>query len=316
MVILIFGEVVPKNLGLHYPDQVSKVTAFFIYWISKAIYPVSFTFTKLTQFFINRWGEKSPETALSKYEIKSIIHLSYKRGLLRKEETELIEKIVNFSHMEIQNLMFPRKDLLALSLKEPMSRAWELMEKYGFGKILIYRDNIDHIVGFLHIRDFIKREWEPERPIQSYPYFLRDVHFIPETKGPIEVLKLLRAKKVSFGVVLDEYGGTAGIVTVNQIIKNIIGEYVKESPDKEDQLFITKENELIVNAHSVNLRHVKEWFRLEEEWNNEEETVASYVLRKLDKIPVEGETFQTRFLKWTVLVMKENSISKVGIKRR
>lgn len=311
--ILIFGEVIPKNIGMTYPAQVARINSYAFILIRKILYPVTILFTKMTYFFINIWG-KEQETHMSKHELKYVLHLSHKKGILKKEETELIEKIINFAHTEIWNLMIPRKDLLAISSGCRLGEAWEKMKATSSSKMVVFRDNIDHITGFLHINDVMKHVELFHENIENVPGLLREVHMVPETKNPVEVLKNLRAKKVSFAVVLDEYGGTAGLITINAIMKKIIGACIEESGRRERQIVQLRPGEIVVNGSTL-LREIKDYFQIKGDWENEEENVASFLLQQFDKIPFSGEKIISLGLGWEVAELKNHSISRVKIKR-
>ena len=310
--ILVFGEVIPKNIGLAFPSQLARFNAYFFVAIRKLFFPLTFLLTKMTIFFINLWG-KEQETHMSKHELRYVLHLSHKKGILKKEETELIEKIINFAHTEIWNLMIPRKDLLAISSQCRLGEAWEKMKGTSSSKMVVYQDNIDHITGFLHINDVMKHTEKFHESILEIPGLLREVHMVPETKNPVEVLKNLRAKKVSFAVVLDEYGGTAGLITINAIMKKIIGACIEESSRKEKQIVHIRPGEIVVNGN-VLLREIKDHFAINGEWSNEEDTVASFLLEQFDKIPQSGEKISALGLTWEVVELKTHSISRVKIK--
>lgn len=316
ILLLIFGEVVPKNIGLYYPKKLAALISYPIYFFQKLLLPITLLLTKLTNFLMKSWTKKENDASMSQYEIRSIIKLSHQRGILNKEESDLIEKIVNFSHMEIGSLMFPRNNLLGIEEHESLDRAWKLMQENRFSKLLVYKENLDQILGFLHIRDLIHKEWSVDKAICDLDELIRPAHFVPDTKSPIEVLKILRSKKASFGVVLDEYGGTAGLITVNHIIRTIIGEYAEDSFQAEKGVFFIGKNEIIVNANRVSLREIKNFYKQQDEyWEDEEETVASFILKELDQIPEEGMGFERYQLFWQVMKMRERSIFKVRVRR-
>jgi putative hemolysin len=187
------------------------------------------------------------------------------------------------------------------------------MKGTSSSKMVVYQDNIDHITGFLHINDVMKHTEKFHESILEIPGLLREVHMVPETKNPVEVLKNLRAKKVSFAVVLDEYGGTAGLITINAIMKKIIGACIEESSRKEKQIVHIRPGEIVVNGN-VLLREIKDHFAINGEWSNEEDTVASFLLEQFDKIPQSGEKISALGLTWEVVELKTHSISRVKIK--
>lgn len=311
-IVLVFGEVLPKNLGLNYTAAVAKMTSYPVYFLRKILFPITYPLALLTNFLIKK-GENEEEF-FSKSEIRSVLRYSRQRGILKRDETDLIERIVNFSHMDLETLLIARKDLQALNLKASLEEAWQLMREHNFSKLLVFKENIDNIIGFLHIRDLFEIENKENLLIEDCKDTLRKIHFVPETKNPVEVLKILRAQKVSFAVVLDEYGGTAGVLTFNSIIRSIIGEYLEETGFKTPDFFLALKNLLVVNA-TLSMARVKEHFKIENEWEDEEDTVASFVLKKTDKIPEVGEEFKAYGLSWKVIAMKDHSIDRVRVQR-
>lgn len=313
-VVLLFGEVLPKNFALNYAPQVAAILVYPLILFKKIFYPLSFIFSKLAHFFIGLWGKEN-DSLLSKSEIKYIISLCQQKGVLRKEETDLIQKIIHFSHADIRSMMVPRKELLSISESEVLEQAWEVMKKTYSTKLLVYVKNIDNLIGFIHLKDLIFQKNYFSLPIRNHKNLLRDLHFISETKTPLEVLKVLRKRKVSFVVVLDEYGGTAGIITLNGILQSILGGFMDERDRKKKYIEMLSSHEIILKGNYFNLGDVKKLLKIEEEWESEDEKVVSFLIRFLEDIPSEGQLVFALGLCWEILEVKNNAITKIGIKK-
>lgn len=313
LLVLIFGEVLPKNFALQYPEKVAKVTVYPFALLKKIFFPFSYLFYKLSKVLTNLIGD-SDHSGFTHNEIRQIISLSHEKGVLNKDEKTLIQTIINFSHTEIRNLMIPRKDLLAVSDTELLGKVWRLMKENNASKILVYKNTIDNIVGFIHLKDILTRQDEFNLNIKNIRNILREAHFVPESKKPAQCLKIMRQKKVSFIVVLDEYGGTSGIVTLNQMMKSIMGSSLEENTGKKYWSEINPK-EIIVSGNYFRLREVKDFFKLEEDIADGEERVGAFLLEKMDRQPEAGDKTKLMGLDWEILEMKENSINRLRIKK-
>ncbi len=313
-IVLIFGEILPKNLALNHSRPVALILVYPLMFFKKLFYPLSYLLSHLAQFFINLWG-KDQYSFLSKNEIKHIISLSQQNGLLTKEETDLIQKIINFAHTDLKTIMIPRKELLAIANSDLIEKAWYLMKNSYSARLIVYQKNIDNIVGFVHLKDFIDCQGDFNKPLKNQQGLIREVHFISETKNPVQILRFLRQKKASFVVVLDEYGGTAGIITLNGILQAILGGFIDDKKNHLKNFYLINSKEVILHGTDFRLFDVKEILKINGEWENENEKVVSFVVQSLGKIPKTGQTLKILGLFWEILEVKNNAITSLRIKK-
>lgn len=313
-IVLIFGEILPKNLALNHSRPVALILVYPLMFFKKLFYPLSYLLSHLAQFFINLWG-KDQYSFLSKNEIKHIISLSQQKGLLTKEETDLIQKIINFAHTDLKTIMIPRKELLAIANSDLIEKAWNLMKNSYSARLIVYQKNIDNIVGFVHLKDFIDCQGDFNKPLKNQQGLIREVHFISETKNPVQILRFLRQKKASFVVVLDEYGGTAGIITLNGILQAILGGFIDDKKNHLKNFYLINSKEVILHGTDFRLFDVKEILKINGEWENENEKVVSFVVQSLGKIPKTGQTLKILGLFWEILEVKNNAITSLRIKK-
>ncbi|HCL57225.1 MAG TPA: hypothetical protein DHW82_09500 [Spirochaetia bacterium] len=316
LILLIFGEVLPKNLALKKAQKLSNLVAYPIYLLRQILFVPAFLVGRST-YHLTRLFAADEEKGFSKSEIKYVIALSREKGILTPDEAELIQKIIRFSHTEIKNLLLPRNQLIALSEEETLQKVWEVMKTEYFSKLLIYKENIDNIIGFIHLKDILNfKEDLKSKRIKNTLSLLREIHFIPESKNPVDALKILRMKKVSFAAVLDEYGGTSGIITINGILRHIIGESVEDSVKKTNDIQKIDANTLIIHhTADITLARIKKIFQIEKEWHNEEDKIIRFLLEKFDRIPAEKDILQSLGLNWEILEVSNHAVKKIKVTR-
>lgn len=313
-IVLIFGEILPKNLALNYSGPMASILVYPLMLFKKIFYPLSYLLSILAQFFINLWG-KAQDSFLSKSEMKHIISISQKKGLLTKEETDLIQKIINFAHTDLKTIMIPRKELLAIANTDFIKKAWDLMKNSYSARLIVYQKNIDNIVGFVHLKDLLDCQENFDKPLKNQQGLIREVHFISETKNPVQILRFLRQKKASFVVVLDEYGGTAGIITLNGILQAILGGFIDDKNNHLKNFYLINSKEVILHGTDFRLFDVKEILKINSDWDNENDKVVSFMVQSLGKIPKTGQTLKALGLFWEILEVKNNAITSLRIKK-
>lgn len=282
---LILGELVPKRVALAHPERFSILVARFIFFLSRVLKPVVKVLSASTDF-ISRLLGVSAETPLSVTDEEIRLLISEQR-ILPLEERRLIDEVFDFGDTLAYEVMTPRTDIVCIEETATLEEVLSLFIKSHFSRLPVYREDIDNIVGFLHMKDVLPylQEGKLSKPVLE---MVRPIHFVPATKRVIELLRELQQRRIHMAIVLDEYGGTAGLVTIEDLLEELVGE-IRDEHDRETSPYRRiKEDEYLVNA-SVPIGSLNELLGLEIPESEEFQTLGGLIMEVLGKIPEEGE---------------------------
>ncbi len=235
---------------------------------------------------------------------------------LDPDEKEWIENIVDFKDMTASAVMTPRTDMVCLEVQTPLSEALALATKEGHSRLPVYKDRLDVIVGIFYVKDILPHVLSKEDFLETVPLekLMRKPYFIPETKKVPDLLREFRARRLHMAIVLDEYGGTAGLVTIEDILEEIVGEIEDEFDTGEEELFRVLEKgrkaEVDARAH---VREVNEILDTEIPEDEDYETIGGFVCSALGRIPAKDEIFERDGIRFKVLEAGERSVGKLRI---
>ena len=311
LIILITAEFMPKVFFQIYANQLLKVFALPAYFFYLLFYPFSSFVMWISDFvlkvFFKTKGDYVP-LSFSKIELVDYISEQMENAPEKNEvdsEVQMFQNALEFSGVKAREIMIPRTELVAVELNETIEKLIATFVSSGFSKILIYKENIDDILGYVHSFDMFKK-----------PKNIKDVLIpivnIPETIQINEVLNLLTRKRKSMAVVLDEYGGTSGIVTLEDIVEELFGE-IEDEHDKEK--FIEERismNEYLFSAR-LKVEYLNETYRLEIPESEEYETLGGFILVHTEEIPIQGEVIQIPPFIITIESCSQTKIEKVKL---
>jgi len=309
--ILLFGEVAPKSLAVRYPEDFALATVHPLRLIHRLLWPLRWPVLSLIGLLGAR-GEKG-SGSISDEEFESVIEGGLRDGVYRPEEAELIRRILALRRTVAKELMTPRREMFALQKETTVAEAVATIRKQFFARIPVYDGTIDRIVGVVLAKDLLKAARSRLRQSQI-ERFCRQVPFVPETKRASELLSLLLSERTHLAVVVDEYGGTEGIVTVEDILEEIVGEILDEK-DKE-----VKE---IVPVGPLTYR-VMASTRIEQFAKaigvalpqGDYDTVGGFITTRLGAIPTPGQKLRQGRLEFEVLATESSRIVSLLVKVR
>ena len=283
LIILFFGEIIPKYFARELADQFVVITSLPLRIISYLLYP----FVKITSAFSNRIMQSSSVKSDSIYhlfdkeDIKGLVKESESAGIVDKRDSELIGKVIALGDQRVYEAMTPRTDIVGIELNKEISDALLTFIESGFSKLPVYEENLDNIKGILLAKDLFQ---SPE----SIKDILREVSFIPETKKSFEVLNDFMERRNSIAIVVDEHGGTAGIITMEDILEELFGE-IKDEFDVDEEICRKVATDSYIVSGKVEIDHINEKYNLSIE-EGDYETLAGYVTSGIGRIPAQGET--------------------------
>lgn len=296
--LLLFGELLPKYFASEIADKTLLLTALPLRIFSFMIFPfvkaASTASEKLTQ------STSIEADALShlfdKEEMKELVKESHEAGVVDKKESDIIEKVIELGEQRAYETMTPRTDIIGVEINQTIIEALTIFIDSGFSKLPVYEDNLDNIKGIILAKDIFKSP-------QTLKGIIRKVSFMPETKKSFDVMNEFLDKKISIAIVIDEFGGTAGIVTMEDILEELFGEIKDEFDVDEDICRKITANSYIISG-KVELDHINEKYELNIE-EGDYETIAGYVISKLGRIPAQGETVEID--NYTILIARAAS---------
>ncbi|MFC1481249.1 hemolysin family protein [Candidatus Neomarinimicrobiota bacterium] len=311
VIILLFGEVMPKILAMRYAANFARVTSWPVKWLVILLYPVGRVIYGLTSF-VARLTRIKPETIFtSEEELRNLADVGHDRGTLEESEKQIIHSILEFSDTAVHEVMTPRVDIMALEARAGIKEAIEIVRDRQFSKIPVFKESIDDIKGILYAKDIL--------PYLNGPYpdvnlirLSRQPFFIPESKGIASLLQDFKAKRTSIAIVVDEFGGTAGLVTLEDVVEEVLGELRDPYDLGEAEISSTGEDEFMVDA-AVTLDDLTDWLNLSFPEERDYDTLGGFLFDQFDDIPEVGQKIMHDQRCYTVKVLDGNRISKVHI---
>lgn len=316
LLIVVFGELIPKVWASKNPLKFSRICAIPLYFMSTVLYPVSETLTELIKLSISKLKFDKTKIAMKPDELTELAKLSHERGTIVEEEQGLIHSIVSFRSVAVHEVMTPRVDVVAVSDDTDFDELLGIINSSGHSRLPLYKDDLDNILGVIYAKDilpFIKNNSGREK--FSLGSIARAVIFVPKTKMINNMMHEFQEKKMHIAVVVDEYGGTAGVVTLEDILEEIIGEIRDEYDKEENPVTKLSENEFIALG-KVSIDDLNELLNTDISSENEDfETLAGLVLNHAGHIPKEGYSFKLANHKFTVKEVFNKRIKKVQINK-
>lgn len=316
LVIILFGEIIPKTFGSYRGERVLMSLNWFTTLIVVLFKPLTKILNWLSFLFLSPLGfhkGMTPHT-ISLEEVKAVVEMGEEHGSVEEEEKKMIHGVFSLGHTYVYEVMIPRVDMVALEANTPLEEALNIFVEGGHSRVPIYEETIDNVIGIVHSKDILRKLITCQEEEFTLKEVMREVYFIPETKKVDDLLREMRAKKVSLAIVLDEYGGVAGLVALEDLIEEIVGD-IKDEFDKEEiesELTKISDNQYIAQGR-VLLEDLQEILGLDFPEERSYETLAGYIYAKSGHLPQTGEIIEDGFLKMEVLEVKGRRISKVKL---
>lgn len=311
-VTLVIGELAPKRLGLQKAVAVAKVAAIPLTWLAVAVTPVIWVLGKSTDAVAALLGARRGQSGpgITEEEIKILVT---EQGSLHDEEKRMIHEILDLGDTVAREIMVPRVDLTLLEDDVTVAAAYRVFRDTGFSRIPVYHDDPDTIVGVALLKDVVEPIAEG-RGAESLTDHVRPPVFVPETKPIIDLLGEMRRAKNHMVVVVDEYGGTAGVVTIEDIVEEVIGDVADEFD--RDHVFVTGagDGSWVVDGR-LSVDDAQEILGLPMEQSEEYDTLAGWVLSELGHIPVAGESVRAGDFDVRVATVRRRRIARLRVTR-
>ena len=285
ILVLVLGEISPKIIAREYSEEVALFLAPFVKALIIVMTPLTFIFMGLKVLLKKIFGKKT-EPEFSEDELLTIVEEAEAGGAIGEEQSELIANAIEFNDVEAMDILTPRVDIVAIEKGTPVAEIKQVFRDSGLSRLPVYEDDLDNIIGVLNQKDFYNNN---VKNIKDTEKFIKPVAYVAETIKAAVLLKKMQAKKTHIAIVVDEYGGTTGLVTLEDIIEEIVGDIYDEHDTVASKEVRPAGDNTYLVAGSADLEDFFELF--DEEIEADANTVNGWVMIELDRLPKEGDTF-------------------------
>ena len=314
LLILIFGEISPKTIAAINAEKISLSYCNIIYWLMKLLTPVIFILNKLSIafLFLLRVDPNAKDKAMTEEELRTIVDVGKETGVIESEEHEMINNVFDFGDAQAKEVMVPRIDMTFANIDCTYDELIEIFKEDKFTRLPVYKDTTDNVIGIINMKDLLLYKDREHFSIQD---IMREPYFTYEHKNTAELFMEMRKSSISLAIVLDEYGATAGLITLEDLLEEIVGEIRDEyDTDEEDPIVKLSDREYLVLG-STNLEDLCEKLDLNFE-SDDYDTIGGYLIGLLDHLPEKNEIIITDDdVLLRVEQMDKNRIEKIYIKK-
>mgnify|MGYP003878201327 CR=1 FL=1 len=314
-VTLVFGEVAPKSIAMRYAEQISLrfagVMKLLSFLMLPAVKVVSFSADLVVKPFGTHVRFSTP--MLTEEELKLLVEAGEEEGVLEEEEKEMIHSIFEFTDTVARQVMVPRIDMKCVEVTAELDELLETIMKYGHSRIPVYEENVDNILGVVHAKDLLPVLKEDLREVDIRDV-MRPAYFIPETKKIDELLAEFKRSKIQMAIVRDEYGGTAGLVTLEDLLEEIVGDIMDEYDFEEPLIEIVDSDHAVVSAR-ISVDDLNEQMGLDIPESEDYETIGGFIFGLFGRQPEEGESVTYGNVVFTVKSLDGNRLHKIAVER-
>lgn len=314
LLMLLVGEMIPAAFASTRPDSLAMIVAGPMGFMMTILSPISRSMLWLSNRFVALFGGRGNAPYVTEEEIKTLVDAGSEEGVIEDDEKEMIYSIFQFGDTIAREIMVPRIDIVAVDVETSLDEALDLILTQGHSRLPVYENSIDSICGLLYAKDLLTVWRDDSHRQRKVRELMRPAFFIPESKKAVALLEDLQQRKIHMAIVIDEYGGTAGLVTIEDLIEEIVGDIQDEyDPESEAEYEKISDAEYLFDA-GINLDDVNALLDVELP-TDESDTLGGYVFSELGKVPLAGEVFKANGLEIKVETITGRRIRKVRVKR-
>ena len=308
--VLIFGEVIPKTIAQYKNKSVALKFSRFIYLLTIVFKPIVKVLNLLTRLVIKLFiGEDEDSSTLTEEELKTLVEVSEEEGVLKNQETEIMINALELKETLAVDIMTPRTSMASVDIEDAESDLKEIIKNIPYYRIPVYEDSIDDIIGVLHIKELAHQIIEDDRDFKIRD-ILKPAFYAYEYIPVVDLFKQMRAKNISISIIIDEYGGTSGIVTMEDILEELVGE-IDDEYDNEKEVTKISDNEYLVDPE-MRIDEVNERFDLDIQ-SDKFDSIGGFVIELLDRMPKSKDEVEFENLKFVVVNVDKRKITQLMI---
>ena len=312
ILVLIFGEITPKTIAANNTEKVALIVSKPIKATIVFLKPVVWVFNIITWVIFKVLGvqDKGIQPYITEEELKTMVNVSHEEGVLEIEEREIINNVFQFGDMQAKEAMIQRLDIVAINSEDTYEEIMDLFKNEKLSRLPVYQESIDDIVGILNIKDII---FLSDEEIENFDIkdYVREAFFTYEFKKITQLLEEMKKEKTQMAIVVDEYGGTAGLLTIEDLVEVIVGDIDDEYDEEEEEIVKINDNEYLVEG-STKISDVNEQLGINLE-SEEFDSIGGFIIGYLKRIPEENEIIEVEDVKFKVESIDKNRINKIRI---
>lgn len=312
---LVLGELVPKKIAMHNPEKVSFAAVPVLLFVNKVFKPFVKLLSVSTNGVVRLFGidPNADEEVVTEEEIRMLVDVGQEKGVIEDSQKEMINNIFEFDDMDVADIMTHRTDVECVDIEESLSEVVKLSVEHGYSRIPVFKDDLDDIVGIVYIKDLLKYVGSSIPKSKTIKDVMREAYYIPKTKLCSELLNEMLEKHLQMAVVVDEYGGTAGIVTLEDIIEAIVGNIQDEYDNEDEEISKINENTFTIDG-ITDIEEVEEQLGIEIP-DGDYDTLGGFIISLLGYLPTGENQDEAEFenIKFTVLNVEDRRIGKVRV---
>jgi putative hemolysin len=311
--VLTFGEIVPKCLAKEHCDAFSLKTAGLLRGLMTLLTPLVWIFTRFKMIALKIAGSSGDAPSVTENELKYIVESIEEEGVLEESESEMVRSALDFDETTAEEILTPRVDITFISIDDSPEKIKNIIIENRYSRIPVYEGTVDHIVGILHTRDYLERLADGKAP--DVKELMQPPYFVFKTQQLSKILNAFKRTKIHLAVVTDEYGGTLGIVTMEDLLEEIVGEIWDEDEEIEHNYYKIGKGEFLVNG-DMELEDMLGLFDMDEDsLECDSVTVGGYILEHAGTIPHKRDNIEADGFKFTVMEVKDQRILRVVVKK-
>lgn len=310
VIILIFGEITPKTFATKNAEKISLLVIKIIKFCMFIFTPIIFVLNIITTLILRILGVKKDEKlpTITESELITMVNVSHEEGVLEIEEREMINNVVDFANSDASDIMVPRTDIVAVDINLSYEELTKVFKEETFSRLPVYEDSIDNIVGIISLKDLLFIQDLSDFTIKKY---MREPFFTYESKCLKELFAQMRIDRIPMAIILDEYGGTSGIVTLEDLLEEIVGEISDEYDQHDEDIVVVKENEYLVDG-ATKIEDVNE--KLGTNFSSEDfDSIGGFVIETFGKFPNKSDTIIYENVEFIVEDIQKNRIEKLRV---
>jgi CBS domain containing-hemolysin-like protein len=312
LVILIVGEILPKIIAVRSAVKHSLRMSSFLTIVYTLLKPLTAVFYWITDLFARMFRIQGEEFIEDSEELSALVNLSGESGAIREKERDMIQSLLKLSDTRVREIMIPRPDIHAIDINQSLPDIIQEVRESKFSRLPVHGGDLDHIIGFIFLKDILYLT-DKENGKTHIKSLLRPPLFVHENKSVAKMLREFQTKKTKLAIVVDEFGGTSGLVTLEDVVEEIVGE-IQDEMDEENQTMIRKsgEKEYIVNA-ALNLDELEEELGISFPEERDYDTLGGFVMDKLGRVPKKQDQFVFQKVRFTVVLMQRRRIKEIRL---
>ena len=312
ILVLLFGEITPKTIAANSSEKVSILVSKPIKVIIFLLTPLVWVFNLITGVIFKILGvdNKNNQPYITEEELKTMVNVSHEEGVLEIEERQIINNVFQFGDMQAKEAMVQRLDMVVINIEDSYDEIIDMFKNEKLSRMPVYNESIDDIIGILNIKDVIFLTDEEIKNFDINKY-IREPFFTYEFKKITQLLEEMKIEKTQMAIVVDEYGGTSGLITIEDLVEVIVGDIEDEYDEEDEEIIVIKEDEYVVEG-STKITDVNELIGVNLE-SEEFDSIGGFIIGHLKRLPEENEIIKVDNIEFRIESLDKNRIKKIRI---